>query len=437
MARSLLVLVALAACGTTKTPITSKVTTLGYSHPPAVVVVGHGTPELVDPWIASLRASKAVTIVAEISKPPDENDASDVICLDARTAANVTPIEEILVIRPVVTEKLLDRCASLTSSGYCSSRAYLGHAVTITTTMIAYRASTCAQVRQTVLSVASGVSSDRGIVSPTADPVDDLPAVERAKTLDIEEATGFAIERIVEIAPKISWNMFPTGSSIERVDGNTIVIAGPLQLGDYLLKQPSSTQLVPGVRVVEKTVNQTTLEVEDSIEPEPGDELHRVTDVITSVGFMSVSGGTAMGNGTKKIIGGPALVGRMSAGRSVWMLEGRFGGDFVPAFDSSVITASAAGGLRLPYWISPVVFVELGVGGVSQGDDGGRAVAGLAGIGGGLEIRRSRWFAFADVRLRGFAFSDWTDSEEQPIDVDYPDQTWRTTTGQLGIGFRH
>lgn len=430
MVRVLVLLTVLAACGSERTPLTSKVTTLGYSHRPAVVVVGRGTEDLVRPWMEGLRASNNVNVIAELVLSPDEDHSEAATCQVAIEAAKEAPVEEIIVIQPVQTDERRTPCSSYGTSGSCTQYSPPERHVRVTTIATAYRASTCKRVRQTAMPLATGVSYRSPDVGPaTAEDEETVP-------LDLKEAHDQAVEQVQTLAREVSWNVFPRDSSIQNVDGRRIVIAGPLELRDYLVKTPSSSELVPGVRAVERTFNQTTLDV-GVLALEPGDELHAVTDMVTVVSYLSVSGGIANANGTKHGMGGGALAARWSWDHKPWMFDTQLGGDVVPGVDSSVFTFSVAGGLRFPYWITPVAFVDLGIGGAMQGDDGARAAVGHAGIGGGIEIRRARWFAFADVRLRGVALSDWKDSDDKPVAVDYPDGTWRTTTGQLGVGFHH
>ncbi len=443
MARAFVLLAVLAACGSERTPVTSKVTTLGYSHPPLVVVVGRGPANLVEPWIAGMRASKHLHVVAELMKPEAETEAETVAdpqatCREAREAANGAPIEEVIVLAAEQTETPIDECSGRAVTQPCAHEFYMGQTVRVTTTVTSYRASTCAFVRQTSLPLASGISSSRTPIAHGAPSNSDEPTLDDAKSADLLEARTLAIARLDDFAPKVSWNVFPTSSSIQRIEGDTILIAGPLKIGEYFLKTPSDPKIAPGIRAVRRTTNSTTLQFDRELPtPEPGDELHAVTDMITVAGFTSISAGTATANGKKHGIGGAALAARWSWDHSPGMFEFGLAGDLVPGVDSRRVGVHAAGGLRAPYWISPVVFVELGLGAVYQGDHGARAVAGHAGVGAGLEVRRSRWFAFADMRLRAFALSDWKDSEDNELDVTYTDQTWQTMTGQLGLGINY
>jgi len=428
MVRLFCLLAVLAACGSERTPVTTKVTTLGYSHPPAIVVIARGQPELVAPWVASLRASTAAKVVAEI--PREESSSSiytelDELCKAALEAANGEPLEEIVVISTLERKEPFMQCDTKS----CFTQSYVSMTVFLDTTVTAIRASSCKVLRSNVMLTSTGHSV----------PKDNRASVDLAEgeEHDAVEARTTALVDMQRFAEKASWKVFPTDSSIQIVEGNRILIAGPLKLGEYFLKVPSDAALKPGVRVVSHTNNSSTLEVDDEIKPEPGDELHGISDMLTVAGYTMISGGTATANGTKHGIGGMALAARWSWDHFPGMFELQFGGDLVPGIDSRHLFIGTAAGLRWPYWISPVAFVELGVGGVYQGDHGARAVAGHAGVGVGLEVRRSRWFAFADARLRAFALGDWTDSEEHPLEVTYPDSTWQTATGQLGLGFHY
>lgn len=382
MVRALCLLAVLAACGSERAAVTSKVTTLGYARPPAIVIVARGEPELVAPWVASLRASTAARVIAEISSEETDKETT---CRDALSAANVEPIDEILVVDVTKFEQYMS--------------------VRISTKVTAYRASSCEVVRSTTLPVATGTT---------------------------ETAIGF----LQEIAQHTTWNVFPRDSSIQRIEGQDLVIAGPLTLGEYFVKTPWSAKLEPGVVAASRTHNMTTLRIDPEVPMlEAGDELHTVTDMMTVAGYTSVSMGTARAQGAKHGVAGAAIAARWTWDQRPAMMEFQLGGDLIPGVDSRHISFAVAGGVRWPRrHLSPVAFLELGLGAAYQGDHGARAVAGHAGIGAGLELRFTRWFAFADARVRGFALSDWTDSEEHPLVVTYPDQTWSTMTGQLGVG---
>lgn len=435
MRHTVVLLAVLAACGSQRTPITTKVTTLGYALPPSVVVIGRGPDDLVRPWIDGLRAAKHVKVIAELAKTDEDWPTDDEMCREAREAANVTPIDEIIVIRAVQSELSGTACTSYQTPPNCGHPTAPSTMVTVNTSARAYRASSCTIVRETTLPIATGTSwrtPEQDLAPSTSEePIDDAtPPATR-------EARDGALAKIRELAPLVSWDVFPRDSSIQRIEGNKMTIAGPHPLRDYSLKTPSSSELVPGVRAVDHTVNQTTFEIDEAHVPEPGDELHTVTDMVTVAGYMSVSGGTAIANGKQHGVGGVGFAARWSWDHKPWMFDAQLGSDFVPGVDSRVISVNVAAGLRFPYWITPVAFVALGIGGVYQGDHGARAAAVQAGVGAGLEVRRSRWFAFADARIRGFAFDEFTDSESNPLHVDYPDDTWRTTTGQLGLGFHY
>jgi hypothetical protein len=433
MVRLLVLFAALAACGSERTPVTTKVTTLGYSHPPAIVVMVRGPEELVEPWIEGLRASKYARIVAEVKDVPD---ADDEMCERALEAANVTPIEEIIVIASSQADRPIEKCAA-SATAACGRQVYAGMNVYVTTTVTAYRASSCRVLRTTSMPIASGTSGER----PTIDYTTSLGAsegttVDDAKENDLRDAHEKVVEQLRALASSVSWRVFPTDASIQRIEGKRLVIAGPLRLGDYFLKTPYDATLQKGVRAVSVERNQTTLELDEDLdEPEPGDELHGITDMMNVTGFTTLTGGIARSGGKTHGIGGAALVARWTWDHSPKLFEMQLGGDLVPGIDSRHIGIGLAGGLRVPYWIAPYFVVELGLGGVFQGGDGARAVAGRAGIGAGIEVRRTRWFAYADMRLRGFAIGEYTDSEDNPLTVEYTDNTWGTTTGQLGLGW--
>ncbi|MFN0246364.1 MAG: hypothetical protein ACKV2T_05620 [Kofleriaceae bacterium] len=434
MVRSVVVLVALAACGSERTPVTKMVTTLGYALPPAVVVMAYGPEDLAQPWVEGLRASKRVRIVAEV-KHDDVPNADADLCVEALQAANVTPIDEILVIHAKQREIPIDACKANLGVA-CANRFYAGQTVSVTTSVAAYRASSCKLLRSTSLPIATGSSERSPIEYVSSVGAPEGMTIDDAKESDLREARGFAVERLNRLASNVSWRVFPTDSSIQRVEDRAIIIAGPLELGDYFLKTPSRALLQPGIRAVSVERNQTRLELDESVEQlEPGDELHGVSDMMTVTGFTTITGGTAEANGKTHGIGGVAGIARWSWDRSPKMFELQLSGDFVPGIDSRHVGIGFAAGLRVPWWISPFAIVEVGAGGVFQGDHGARAVAGRAGIGAGIEVRRTRWFAFADVRLRGYAIGEYTDSEENPLTVDYEDSTWRTSTGQLGVGW--
>lgn len=434
MLRFLVLLAVLAACGIQRTPVTTKVITLGYSHPPAIVVMLRGAEELSQAWVEGLRASGYARIVAEV-KPLDVPDAQDEMCKAALETANVTPIDEIIVIASTQLDRPIEKCAA-SATAACGRQVYAGMTVYVTTTVTAYRASTCTMLRSTSMPIATGTSGERPTIDyNTSYGAPDGITIDDAKESDLRDAHKNVIEEIAAFASNVSWRVFPTDSSIQRVDERRIVIAGPLELGDYFLKTPSSTELQKGVQAVSVERNQTTLELDESLELlEPGDELHGISDMRTVTGFTTVNGGIARAEGKTHGIGGAAVVARWTWDHSPKMFEMQFGADLVPGIDSRHVGVGLAGGFRIPYWISPYVIVELGLGGVFQGDHGARAVAGRAGVGAGLEVRRTRWFAYADLRLRGFALGEYTDSEENPISVTYTDNTWGITTVQLGLG---
>jgi hypothetical protein len=440
MCRSVVVLAALAACGSERTPVTAMVTTLGYALPPAVVVMAYGPDDLVQPWLEGLRASKQVRIVAEVKHDHTPNAGAD-ICVEAREAANVTPIDEILVLHAVQMESMNEECQPPSTTqaatlGYCPKKLYVGLNVTVTTSVASYRSSTCARLRSSSLPVAIGTSARRPPIDYlTSDGASVGMTIDDAKEIDLRDARGVAVERLQIFASNVSWRVFPTDSSIQRVEDRAIVIAGPMKLGDYFVKTPSKTELQPGVRAVSVERNQTRLEIDSELELlEPGDELHGATDMMTVAGFTTIIGGTANANGKTHGIGGAAGVARWSWDRSPKLFELQLSGDFVPGVDSRHVGVGFATGLRIPWWIAPYAIVEVGIGGMFQGDHGARAFALRGGVGAGLEVRRAKWFAFADVRQRGYLIGDYTDSEGNPLTVRFTDQTWTTRTAQLGAG---
>jgi hypothetical protein len=110
-------------------------------------------------------------------------------------------------------------------------------------------------------------------------------------------------------------------------------------------------------------------------------------------------------------------------------------GEIVPGVDTQRFSLGGAFGLHLPTkHFSPVAFGEIGFGGARQGDNGARAATGYVGVGAGFEIWFQRWFLFTDLRRRYSAISDWQDSKEHEIHVQYTDQTWTQTLGQVGFG---
>ncbi len=388
--------------------------TLGYARPPVIVVVTRGTEGLVRPWVEGLRVSAQVQIVAEV--PADDvPDSDEELCKLALEAANVTPIDEILVFSSTESEHTVDDCSPSRTSA-CASRTYAGIDLHVTTTVTSYRASSCRTLRTRSLPVAIG--SARGGTEED----------------DRRQALEHVLRRIHEFASSVSWTMFPTESSIQRVEDKRIVIAGPLTLGDYFLKTPYDTALKKGIRAVGVERNQTTLELDEELAPEPGDELHGVTDMITITGYTAVTGGIVRSGGTSHSVGGAAVVARSARDRMPTLFEIQFGGELIPGIDSRHVGIGVAGGLRVPSWISPYILLELGVGGVYQGSHGARAATGRAGVGAGIELRRTRWFAFTDVRVRGYTIGRYEDSESNPLKVKYTDD-WRTTTAQLGFGW--
>ena len=416
--------------------MTARVATLGYSHPPAIVVMTRGPADLVQPWLDGLRASPHARIVAVGSD--DVPDGDQELCTKALEAANVTPIEEILVIEAVESSTVIDECRA-GKTGICTQRLYAGKSVTVTTKLTAYRASSCTLLRSTSLPLAIGRTEPRPGVDYTTSPeTEDRTPIEEADASDTQVARANAIARLQAFASSMAWGVFPTEWSIQRVERTAIVIAGPLALGDYFLKTPGSAELRDGIRATAVERNQTRLELDNDLDPpEPGDELHAVTDMMTMAGFTTITGGTVRANGKTHGIGGATGILRWSWDHSPKLFEMQLCGELVPGIDSRHVDVGFAAGLRWPAWISPFVLVELGLGGVYQGDHGARAVAGRAGVGAGLEVRGAWWAVFADVRLRGLALGDYTDSDENPLEVTYPDTTWQSATGQVGVGFSY
>jgi hypothetical protein len=108
-----------------------------YAHPPAIVIATRGPLEVVEPWLASLRRTKTVTISAELANKPmlpelemeqrrlvglvkkepsrfagrDHQTELAGICTDAWAAtAPGTPLDEIVVIRAFVDQQHDVKC---------------------------------------------------------------------------------------------------------------------------------------------------------------------------------------------------------------------------------------------------------------------------------------------------------------------------------------
>lgn len=436
MVRALCLLLAVSACSSVeRVPITAKVMTLGYSHPPAVVIVGRGSPDVVEAWVGGLRASKAAIVVGELGMDDPENPAgTPQLCNEALEVAGDTPIDEVLVITAVQTATSETGCTySSVPGGGCTAVPYLGQRVLVSTSLAAYRASSCKLLRSTALPVATGASAHRDPIVPAAEGEDGW--IEAAKETDLDEAHAAAVTWIAERATNIPWSTFPRDSSIQLVEGHKMLVAGPLAVGEYKLKQPDDAELHDGVRVVSSARNLTTLEFDPEHEPAAGDELYRVTDMGRVAAYTALRGGTVLAGGSQHILAAASLAVRYSREKAPWMGEIAIDGELVPGVDTQRGTLGGAFGLRWPNkYISPVVFGELGCGVAHQGNDGARSVVGYAGAGAGLELWFESWFLFADLRRRWTAMSDWEDAEENKVVVKYTDRTWTMTHGQIGFG---
>lgn len=472
MARTLVLLAVLAGCGSTRTKLTVPVGTLGYSHTPAVVIVGVGDEELVRPWLASMHASRHMTVVAEVLRA-DPTISTEERCAAAREAAGTTALDEILVVEASVSPAAAPACGPYAASS-CTGEGYFATRVGVTTTVTAYRAATCRQLRvvpepyiegtgwaraektETVTSEApdqettEAPDKETTETTPEAAPID---AVSSAATSELPTdssepaeppkpsaaelaARADALLGLQKAAMQVTWKGFPRDTSIQYITGRTMVVAGPLAVGEYQLNTHARTADTPSIRATSHSFNQTTFDVGEA-QPEPGDELLRVHDTRTVAGYLAVVAGTTSADGAQHGTGGAAAALRCTWDKRPWLLDTQFGTNFTPGIDSRHVGMSFAAGLRFPYWITPIAFVEVGAGFAFQGSHGARTAAMLAGVGTGLEVRSARWYAFADVRLRGVALGDWEDSQQHPLEVQYTDSTWSTRTGQLGLGFHY
>jgi hypothetical protein len=201
----------------------------------------------------------------------------------------------------------------------------------------------------------------------------------------------------------------------------------------YWVKEPGHEMRL-GAHATRVGPSVATIETTGDVTIQPRDELHETVDQVRATAYLAASGGSVRAQSSDHALAGISGAGRFALDRVPVFGELRLEGAALTGFDL-MRTASFGGaaGFQLPNaLVGPVVFGEAGVVKAWQGDNGETANGGYLGVGAGAELWLTRWFAFADIRRRWYRFDDWSSVPAGKTN----DQTWISTTVQVGFGSR-
>lgn len=444
--RRLLFVALLAACETTRTPITRPIVTLGYDRPPSVVVVARGDADAVERWAASLRTEKTVAIVGELQAETVEPVSSEAkfLCGTVRRAFPDQHVDEIIVldvekasapnetcIRSVCTSRGFLPKNDNPPSCYCVRREYRAVTTSYKTTVSAIRASSCLVVASEELPAVTGESKAHPPIAFGSDS--EVAAIQETDRADSSTAAAAALARTVEAH---RWQLFPAfDATVRAVDKQTVEVVDELERLEarrtYWIRRPDgalgSTAYVSKVDAATATVSTTGRPIEAR------DELHETTEVRRVMMYGGLSGGTIRADDGRHGTAAAALACRVSFKVMPMMFEVRLDGDLVPGLDTARWAASGAGGFRYQLGpIAPLAFAELGLAKAYQ-PDATTAFGFQAGVGAGAEVSLGRWVLLLDVRYRRFYVDDW-EKDGMTVEATSPYDSWRSTTLHLGAG---